>query len=1183
MTTTPLPAQRRRAAVITALVAVTSLLVLAPPAGAAPSNDALLNAVVITGEHADLTGSNVGATRQSSEPDHAGRPGNSSVWFKWTAPTTAWTTVDTCGSSISTVLAVYTGPNVTALTEVAASGYSHRPHRCQDTFHGAVHFAATAGVTYNIAVDSYFTDVEGAFELHLNPPPVNDAFDSPLPVPQHRYVAETEPTVTGWTRDASQEAGEPVHDLYGTASVWLDWSAHGDGPATIDTCGSDFDTVLAVYTGTAAGALTPVATNDDDAGAGCGANASRVTFTAAIGRHYRIAVAGHLGATGEYRLHLDGSQLTLSNDNFADAVVLAGGTARHLSHNQLGTFEDGEPRWFGDRSGGRTIWYRWTAPSTGPYELDTCDPETDADLPTVLGVHTGDAVDALTPVVLGTFAKGTGRCAGTDHSAVVFDAVAGATYSIQVGGVWDEGGLFEPEFGSVVTTVFPATRPSNDDIAFSRALAGAAATVAQATAGSRSETGEPAHAGAPAAASVWFDWTAGADTEVRIGTCGSDFDTRLAVYRGPAVPVYQGTIFSSLVAVAGNDDAGADACPGGPATSAVSFTASAGTHYRFAVDGRDGATGALVVALAQDAPAPTGWQRVGPVHQTSTELVLRADVAALPGGARLLWWSPLSEDLERGSVQARRVEADGTMGPVVDLVAPGGATVGVDLAVLPDGGLALFTSTQVSLGEARLEARLFGPDLAPTGPPVALTGTVTVPQGHSVVAGPDGALTFAWIDAGEDGPIFGADVARLRRLAPDGTLSPTIDLTSGGNAYGSISIGAAADGRVTAAWQWAPTPPPFQLEHPAVQTLRVAPDGTVGAMSVLDPSGHQPAVGVAPDGSAVVVWKDGIPSDLDTPLLAARIGADGTAGAAVQLDDSGSNGNYNVSQMSVVTAAGGRAFAIWSRQYAEGASNPKQVRGRFIEADGTAGPLLHLSVPSFSDDFYFAYPRAGFDRWGTVTASWSSLSDDGSTFRSQARRIAPDSTMGPVAGLTPWPESGVATDMVVDGTGVPSVAQIRVSWPRAITVELEELPIADLTVTGAATGLRAADFTVANLGPRPSTADTGRPLRVTLEAPAGLEVTAATGAGWTCTTGAGAACTRTATIAAGASAPPIAVAYGPGPAPADPARATVEAGLTLDPDRSNDSAATGVVPTCFGRPATIVGAGVIKGTAGADV
>jgi hypothetical protein len=68
---------------------------------------------------------------------------------------------------------------------------------------------------------------------------------------------------------------------------------------TVDTCGSGFDTVLAVYTGGAVGALTPVGSNDDT----CAVESS-VTFTATGGQVYRIAVDGRDQDTGDIALSL---------------------------------------------------------------------------------------------------------------------------------------------------------------------------------------------------------------------------------------------------------------------------------------------------------------------------------------------------------------------------------------------------------------------------------------------------------------------------------------------------------------------------------------------------------------------------------------------------------------------------------------------------------------------------------------------------------------------------------------------------------------------------------------------------------------------------------------------------------------------------------------------------------------
>lgn len=70
---------------------------------------------------------------------------------------------------------------------------------------------------------------------------------------------------------------------------------------TLDTLGSEVDTPLAVYTGSAVGALTLVVENDD----ANGNRWSRVEFDATAGAEYRIAVDGYYApfSTGDIVLN----------------------------------------------------------------------------------------------------------------------------------------------------------------------------------------------------------------------------------------------------------------------------------------------------------------------------------------------------------------------------------------------------------------------------------------------------------------------------------------------------------------------------------------------------------------------------------------------------------------------------------------------------------------------------------------------------------------------------------------------------------------------------------------------------------------------------------------------------------------------------------------------------------------
>jgi len=70
----------------------------------------------------------------------------------------------------------------------------------------------------------------------------------------------------------------------GGSSIWYLWQAPTSGSFTFTTLGSDFDTLLAVYTGASMNLLTPVASNNDDAQMFCNPNRSRLTFGAVVER-----------------------------------------------------------------------------------------------------------------------------------------------------------------------------------------------------------------------------------------------------------------------------------------------------------------------------------------------------------------------------------------------------------------------------------------------------------------------------------------------------------------------------------------------------------------------------------------------------------------------------------------------------------------------------------------------------------------------------------------------------------------------------------------------------------------------------------------------------------------------------------------------------------------------------------
>src|SRR6185295_3873257 len=81
-----------------------------------PPNDNFTSAQTITGCSGSVNGTNVSSTKESGEPDHASNGGTHSVWYQWQAPATSSVTITTAGSNYDTVLGVYTGSAVNALS-----------------------------------------------------------------------------------------------------------------------------------------------------------------------------------------------------------------------------------------------------------------------------------------------------------------------------------------------------------------------------------------------------------------------------------------------------------------------------------------------------------------------------------------------------------------------------------------------------------------------------------------------------------------------------------------------------------------------------------------------------------------------------------------------------------------------------------------------------------------------------------------------------------------------------------------------------------------------------------------------------------------------------------------------------------------------------------------------------------
>jgi subtilisin family serine protease len=278
------------------------------PGPTGPANDNFANRIAVAvpaaGATRTVTGSNVDATAQAGEPFHAGLSGaRNSVWWRYTPAVSGSITITTAGSGFDTVLAVYTGSSVGALSSVASNDDAGGGRQSSVTFSG------TAGTQYQIAVAGY-SNAAGNIRLNVTggspTPPPHDDFEARRNVNPPSRVGSRR-TVNTNNHYATAQRFEPHHAGRTNASnsVWYRFTPQSTGRVVIDTRGSDFNTVLAVYVRNSLRHLTEVASNNDYQGLG---RQSRLHFRGQAGRQYQIAITGYGNRSGNIRLNIIGGE-----------------------------------------------------------------------------------------------------------------------------------------------------------------------------------------------------------------------------------------------------------------------------------------------------------------------------------------------------------------------------------------------------------------------------------------------------------------------------------------------------------------------------------------------------------------------------------------------------------------------------------------------------------------------------------------------------------------------------------------------------------------------------------------------------------------------------------------------------------------------------------------------------------
>ena len=145
-----------------------------------------------------------------------------------------------------------------------------------------------------------------------------------------------------------------------------------------------------------------------------------------------------------------------SNDNFANAEVLSGVQVHVTRSNADATKEAGEQN-HGFNAGGKSVWFKWTAPMTRTYSLTTSRSPNNLD--TLIHVYTGTALNNLVDIVGGDNINSPNNLRSVARTTLF----QGTTYYIAVDGKNSGQGAAEGEFLLDIQPSFKVQGADYDD------------------------------------------------------------------------------------------------------------------------------------------------------------------------------------------------------------------------------------------------------------------------------------------------------------------------------------------------------------------------------------------------------------------------------------------------------------------------------------------------------------------------------------------------------------------------------------------------------------------------------------------------------------------------------------------------------------------------------------------------
>jgi hypothetical protein len=563
-----------------------------PGTGGALPNDNCANAIIV-GNGLTTFNTSTATTDGPNECVTAADLGiiGKDVWFLWTNGNCNGTaTITTCGSAFDTKLAVYNNGACPSapLTNIACNDDSATC--APGSLQSVVTFTATANATYRIRVGGYDGDgngagvpLSGAANLNITPPTgcvANDTCAQAATASNGANNFDSSSAVTDGLAECASAGG---YTNFGR-DIWYRWTnGPNAGTATINTCGSTFDTKIALYGGSCPTlANQALACNDNDAA--CANGGSQIQFSATAGGVYYIRVGGVTSALGGVGVLNITAPAPVAPANNACANAIAMGDGITYTGDTTNASDDGSAS-CGAATNSADVWYKYTPAVSGTWNVNTCGT---TPFDTVISVFTtcGGAEVACND---DNANGGNNACGGGLASGLNVAMTAGTTYLIRVAGYNNTVGAFQVR----VVGGGGCETPANNDCAN---RPGFAASTPFNTCGATTDgvaftwnsVSTQIHN------DIWLNYAANAGNgTVTLTTCGATFNSRMAVYAtGTCGGVSQATFVT-----AGDSECGDDA--------SVTFSVVNGNSYTVRIGGAAaGNTGSGTLSVTFT-PAPS--------------------------------------------------------------------------------------------------------------------------------------------------------------------------------------------------------------------------------------------------------------------------------------------------------------------------------------------------------------------------------------------------------------------------------------------------------------------------------------------------------------------------------------------------------------------------------------------------